>query len=47
MRGAVVAILVWWLDLQQPVQSVPIITNVVSSNRDQSEVTILCNKVCQ
>jgi len=25
-------VIVWWLDLQLPVQSVPITTNVVSSN---------------
>ena len=36
--GAVVAVIVWELDLQQPMQSVPIITDVVSSNLDQGEV---------
>jgi hypothetical protein len=29
---AVVVVIVWWLDLQLPVQSVPITTKVVSSN---------------
>jgi hypothetical protein len=29
---------VWWLDLQQPMQSVPITTDVVSLNLDQCEV---------
>jgi hypothetical protein len=26
--GAIVAVIVWWLDLQQPMQSVPITTDV-------------------
>ena len=30
--GAVVAVIVWWLDLQLPVQPVPITTKVISSN---------------
>jgi hypothetical protein len=30
--------IVWLLDLQLPVQSVPITTDVVSSNLDQGEV---------
>jgi len=30
--------MVWQLDLQLPLQSVPITTNVVSSNLDQGEV---------
>jgi len=34
----VVAIIVWYLDFQLPMQSVPITTNVVSSNLDQGEV---------
>jgi hypothetical protein len=38
--GAVVAVIVWWLDLQLPMQSVPIATDVVSSNLDHGEV---CN----
>jgi hypothetical protein len=41
-RGAVVVVIVWYLDLQQPMQSVPITTDVVSSNRDQGDV---CNIV--
>ena len=36
--GAVVAAIVWQLDLRLPVQSVPIATDVVSSNPDQGEV---------
>jgi hypothetical protein len=36
--GAVVVVIVWQLDLQLPVQSVPIITKVVSSNPIHGEV---------
>ena len=36
--GAIVAMIIWWLDLQLPMQSVLIITDVVSSNLDQGEV---------
>ena len=32
------AVIVWQLDLQQPLQSVPVTTDVVSSNLDQGEV---------
>ena len=35
--GAVVDVIVWKLDLQLPMQSVPITTDVVSSNLDQGE----------
>ena len=35
---SVVAVIVWQLDLQLPMQSVPITTDVVSSNLRQSEV---------
>ena len=35
---AVVVVIVWYLDLQLPMQFVPITTNVVSSNIDQGEV---------
>ena len=35
---AVVAVIVWQLDLQLPMQPVPITTGVVSSNLDQGEV---------
>jgi len=38
--------IVWELDLQLPMQSVPITTDVVSSNLDQGEVYIWY-KVCQ
>ena len=37
-EGAVVALIVWWLDLQLSMQSMPITTDVVSSNLDQGEV---------
>jgi hypothetical protein len=36
--GAVVVAIVWWLDLQLPVQSVPITAKVVSSNPAHGEV---------
>jgi hypothetical protein len=36
--GAVVAVIVWMLDLQLPMQSVPITTDVVSWNLDQGKV---------
>ena len=35
---AFVVVIVWWLDLKLPVQSVPIITKVVNSNPDHCEV---------
>jgi hypothetical protein len=35
---AIVAVIVWWLDLQGPMQSVPITIDVVSSHLDQGEV---------
>jgi hypothetical protein len=35
------------LDLQLPMQSVPITTNAVSSNPSQARCTTLCDKVCQ
>ena len=38
MKWAVVTIIVWKLDLQLLMQSVPITTDVVSSNLDQGEV---------
>jgi len=47
--GAVVAIIVWLLDLLLPMQSVPITTNVVSLNPLRRGVlnTTSCDKVCQ
>jgi hypothetical protein len=36
--------IVWYLDLQLPMQSVPIPTNIVSLNLSQ---TILCDQVYQ
>jgi hypothetical protein len=38
IEGAIVAVIIWKMDLQLPVQSVPIITDVVNSNPDQDEV---------
>ena len=38
LSGAVVVVIVWWLDLQLPMQSVPITTNVVTSNPADDEV---------
>jgi hypothetical protein len=38
VEGAVVTVIVWYLDLQLPIQLVPIPTDVVSSNLDQYEV---------
>jgi len=32
VEGAIVVVILWWLDLLLPMQSVPITTNVVSSN---------------
>jgi hypothetical protein len=32
LKGVVVVVIVWWLDLQLPMQSVPITTKAVSSN---------------
>jgi hypothetical protein len=39
--GSVVAVveIVWWLDLQLPMHSVPITTNGVSSNSTQAKCT--------
>ena len=39
-QGAVMAVIIWQLDLQLPMQSVPITTNVVSLNLDQDK---MCN----
>jgi hypothetical protein len=36
--GAIVAVTVWRLDIQLPMQSVPITSDVVSSNLDQGDV---------
>ena len=38
LKGAVVIVIIWLLDLQLPVQSVPITTNIVSSNSVHCEV---------
>ena len=37
--GAVMAVIVWYLDLQLPMQSVPITIDIMSSNLDQGEMT--------
>ena len=47
LLGAVVVVIVWYFDLQLPVQSVPITSNVVGSNPDQARCIRLCDKVCQ
>jgi hypothetical protein len=36
--GAIVAMIIWYLDLQLPMQSVPITTDVVNLNLDKGEV---------
>ena len=38
VKGAVVVLIVWQLDVQLPVQSVPITTKIVSLNLAQGEV---------
>ena len=38
IRGTVVVVIVWWLDLQLTMQLVPITTNAVRSNPAHSEV---------
>jgi len=43
-------LIVWYLNLQLPLQSVPIITNIVSLNPTQARCTwkkTLCDNVCQ
>ena len=48
--GAVMVLIVWYLDLQLPMQSVPITTNVVSSNLTHGKlysVQHYMRKVCQ
>jgi hypothetical protein len=39
--GAIVVVIVWYLDLQLPVQSVPITTKVVSSNLSHGKVYLI------
>ena len=46
-RGAVVVVIVWWLDLQLPMQSVTISSKIVSSNPAHVLDTTLCDEVCQ
>jgi hypothetical protein len=43
----VVVVIVWYLDLQLPMQSVPITTNVVSSNPAHGEVYSIQHYVIQ
>jgi len=38
VKGTAVVMIIWLLDLQLPVQSVPITTNIVSSNPVHGEV---------
>jgi hypothetical protein len=40
VSGTVVVVIAWWLDLQLPVQSVPITTNVVGSNPVHGDTTL-------
>jgi hypothetical protein len=35
--GVVVVVILWWVDLKLLMQSIPITTDVVSSNPDQGE----------
>jgi hypothetical protein len=51
-KGGVVVVMVWKLDLQVPVQSVLIITKIVSLNSAQAwctryNITNVCDQVCQ
>jgi hypothetical protein len=39
--------IVWWLDLQLPMQSVPITIDVVSRISIRASCSTLCDKVCQ
>jgi hypothetical protein len=43
----VVVVIVWYLDLQLPMQSVPVTTNVVSSNPAHGEVYSIQHYVIQ
>jgi hypothetical protein len=43
VSGTVVVVIAWWLDLQLPVQSVPITTNVVGSNPVHGDTTFIYN----
>ena len=47
IKGIVVVVIVWLLDLQLPMQSVLITTNVVNSHLAHVFDTTLCDKVCQ
>ena len=38
-KGGVLVVIVWWLDLKLPMQSVPMTTKVVSSNSIHGEVS--------
>jgi hypothetical protein len=38
-----VVVFLWYLDLQLPVQSVPVTTKVVSSNPVNGEKYLICN----
>ena len=38
-QGAIVVVIIWLLDLYLPMQSVPITTNVLSSNPAQARCT--------
>jgi len=47
-RGTVVVVIAWYMDLQLPMQSVPITTNVVNLNLARGVLdTTLCDTVFQ
>jgi hypothetical protein len=39
--------IIWKLDLQLPIQSLPITTKVVNSNPVHGDITTICDKACQ
>ena len=41
IEWAIVIMIIWYLDLQLPMQSVPITTNIVSLNQTYGEVHLL------
>ena len=43
----VLVMIIWKLDLQLPMQSLPITTKVVNSNPVHGEITTICDKACQ
>ena len=41
MSWAILVVIIWWIDLRLPLQSVPIITKVVSENPAHGEVHMM------